>query len=239
MLKVAICDDENLICAQVEKYIFSICKKADIKADVDVFYSGEELCRGLKNGEYYDLIFLDIELPQLNGIEVGHIIREVLENENMQIAYISGRENYAIRLFEFRPINFLVKPLDYQKVEQVLKKVFLLLDIETGTFTYKKGHGIDKIQIKDILYFQSRNRKIEIITQNSSEEFYGSLDDVYEQVKKNQFLWIHKSYIVNYKFVKILEYDQLTMTNGQVLSISQNKRKYIREMQLKFKRGEM
>lgn len=239
MLKVAICDDENLICAQVEKYIFSICKKADIKADVDVFYSGEELCRGLKNGEYYDLIFLDIELPQLNGIEVGHIIREVLENENTQISYISGRENYAIRLFEFRPINFLVKPLDYQKVEQVLKKVFLLLDIETGTFTYKKGHGIDKIQIKDILYFQSRNRKIEIITQNSSEEFYGSLDDVYEQVKKNQFLWIHKSYIVNYKFVKILEYDQLTMTNGQVLSISQNKRKYIREMQLKFKRGEM
>ena len=239
MLKVAICDDENLICAQVEKYIFSICKKADIKADVDVFYSGEELCRGLKNGEYYDLIFLDIELPQLNGIEVGHIIREVLENENTQISYISGREKYAMKLFEFRPINFLVKPLDYQKVEQVLKKVFLLLDIETGTFIYKKGHGMDKIQIKDILYFQSRNRKIEIITQNSSEEFYGSLDDVYEQVKKNQFLWIHKSYIVNYKFIKILEYDQLTMTNGQVLSISQNKRKHIREMQLKFKRGEI
>ena len=66
--------------------------------------------------QIFDLIFLDIELKKKSGLDVSNYIRNELGNESVQIAYISAKTGYAMDLFEFRPINFLVKPLEYSKV---------------------------------------------------------------------------------------------------------------------------
>ena len=77
------------------------------------------------------MLFLDIELPKMNGVAVGQYIRETLKNETIQIAYISSKQEYAMELFEMRPINFLVKPLYEKKIENVIDKFLQLNKIDT------------------------------------------------------------------------------------------------------------
>jgi Response regulator of the LytR/AlgR family len=105
-----------------------------------------------------------------------------------------------------------------------------------GIFIYKKGHEIYRKPIKNILYFESNNREIKMVSNDGEEIFYGKLDDVYDQVAKYRFMFIHKSYIVNYFFVTKFKYEEVTMSNDEVLPISQARRKSTRELQVRFER---
>ena len=195
-----------------------------------MFYSGEDLCLSLKENIYFDIIFLDIELKLMTGIDVGKRIREVFLNETTQLIYISGKESYAMELFQVRPLYFLIKPITYKKIETVLLTAFRLIQKGNQVFEYQSSHITSKVQIKNILYFESCNRKVNIVTENNQDCFYDTLNNVSEILKKFNFLLIHKSYLVNYNHVIKFEYHQVTMINNIILPISQPKRKGIREL---------
>ena len=113
--KIAVCDDEQIICSTMYNKLQNLSKSKSVIFEIDCFTSGEELCDEIKHTNY-DLLFLDIELPKMNGVAVGQYIRETLKNETIQIAYISSKQEYAMELFEMRPINFLVKPLSEKQI---------------------------------------------------------------------------------------------------------------------------
>ena len=143
-----------------------------------------------------------------------------------------------MELFEFHPINFLTKPLDYSKIEKVIDKYFAITGQKNEFFEYKKKTEFFKIKMSEIMYFESRGRKISVKMVNGEDEFYGSMDDIYSKVKSNQFLYIHKSVIVNYRKIKRLSYEQIIMSDGTIFPISQSRRPAIRQMCLKIRKGE-
>lgn len=110
MIKIAICDDDKNIAAKVENILEEIGKENLLKISIDVFYSGESLQKFYENGNTYDLIYLDIEMTMLNGIEVAKYIRE--RDRYTIIIYISSHEEYLIQLFEVEPFRFIRKPID-------------------------------------------------------------------------------------------------------------------------------
>lgn len=236
MFRVAVCDDEQVICSQIENIILNFAVANNEKIDTQVFYSGEELCRFLETGQGFDLIFLDIELKLINGIEVGKRIREELDNQILQIVYISGKDSYYKDLFDVRPMHFLHKPIEEAEIVKDLRLAMKLSDKLGGVFIYKKGHEIYRKPVKNILYFESSNREVKMVTTEGEEVFYGKLDEVFNQVAKYHFMYIHKSYIVNYFFVTKFKYEEVTMSNMEVLPISQARRKTTRELQVKYER---
>lgn len=236
-IRIAICDDEPEICALLEKMLIDIFETKGVHYEIEPFYSGESLCEEMQR-QIFELIFLDIELQKKNGIEVGRYIREELGNESVQIAYISAKTGYAMELFEFRPINFLVKPLEYSKVVKVIDKYFIITMQNNQFFEYKKKTDFFKIPMSDILYFESKNRKIRVTTIQGEDEFYGSMEDIYTMVKYHQFLYIHKSIIVNYRQIKKISYEQIIMIDGVILPISQSRRSAIKKMCMKIRKGE-
>lgn len=227
-LNIAICDDTKDICSELENFLNEVLKENGREAEIDIFYTGEALCKAMMDKQY-NLVFLDIELPEMNGVDVGKYIREVLKDEYVQIAYISAKEGYAMELFDYRPINFLVKPLDKRKLEKVIRKYLILFAQDNKVFLYKKRYDSFNIMMSEIIYFESNGRKITIVTTTGTDEFYGSLNDVYSQVKGNKFMFIHQSVIVNYNYIKAMHYEEVEMTDGRVFGISQSKRKSIRE----------
>ncbi|MDD4122623.1 MAG: LytTR family DNA-binding domain-containing protein [Eubacteriales bacterium] len=236
MYRTAICDDEQAICSQIENIILNYAAEGNEKIDIQVFYSGEELCKFLNRGEKFDLIFLDIEMKMLNGVEAGRKIREEMDNQIVQIVYVSGKDNYYRELFNVRPMHFLHKPIEAKEIVHDIRLAMKLSDKLGGVFSYKKGHEVRRIDVKDILYFESNNREVKIVTTEGEEIFYGKLSDIFKQVAKYHFMFIHKSYIINSFFVTKFKYDEVTMSNSEVLPISQSKRKSIREMQMKFEK---
>lgn len=233
MFRIAICDDEPVICSQIEKIILNYGGKASLDIDVEVYSSGEELYQYLKESTYYDLIFLDIELNKLNGIDVGKKIRNEQQNDTTLIVYISAMENYSMDLFEIRPMHFLIKPLEAEVIVSVVEKAMELSNKYSRTFQYKRGHFIRKIEIRNILFFESMDRKVKMITLGGEETFYESLKNIFTHLEPQGFFYCHKSYLVNYHHISRFEYDQLVMENGTILPISQPKRKHVRNMQMR------
>ena len=92
-IKVAICDDDKEVCTSVNHIVEKLLHQTEIKAEIYTFYSGKELCEKMLNVKY-DLIFLDIEIPEMNGVEIGKYIRKKLENNVAQIVYISSKKAY-------------------------------------------------------------------------------------------------------------------------------------------------
>ena len=234
MMYVAVCDDETKIGAELERILVDILDKLNIKHEIDVFFSGNELYEKMEEGAHYDLIFLDIEFAQseINGVEVGRLIRDVHQNYLASIVYISWEKKYALQLFEIQPLNFLVKPLKCEKVEDVVRKYLKISGLWSGVFTYKVAHDTLKVQIKDIVYLESYDRKLVMhLADGRKEEFYGSLKEAYnEQLKRFDFLFIHNSYVVNYDYVAALKFDQVILANNETpLPISKHRRNEVRE----------
>lgn len=236
MINIAICDDEAAICNYLEKILLKISEEYRISFDIDIYYTGQRLVDNLDR-ESYNLIFLDIEIPDIDGICIGNFIRDNLSNETIQIAYISSNTDYALQLFDFRPLNFIVKPFDYDDIKKVMKKYMKINNINTQVFSYNWRRKTYNIALSDILYFESTGREIIIHTVNGCDHFYSSIEDVYRSVKNNNFLFIHKSYIINCFHIAELEYKQVIMTNNDILPISQSRRTEIKSQYLHIKRN--
>lgn len=232
MISVAICDDEKTICSQLENILLEFSSNAFLKIDVSMFYSGETLLDYLKQGNSFDLIFLDIELGQINGVEVGRQIRKALKDFKSEIVYISGNDGYDRQLFDVQPLHFIPKPIIASIVIDDLKLALERARHINGFFKYQKGYDTYKIPISEIIYFESLNREIKIVTVSGTDTFYGSLEEVLFNVSKHQFLQIHRSYLINYNHANVLRYSEVVMSNGEALPISRTKRQEFRTLQI-------
>jgi DNA-binding LytR/AlgR family response regulator len=234
VFNIAICDDQRAICSEIENIILDYQELTIQEIQIEVFYSAEKLSNFMEHEHSFDLIFLDIEMKGLNGLELGRKIREEMDNQITQIVYVSGKNSYYRELFEVRPMHFLSKPVETDKVIKDIELAMKLINRLGGLFSYKKGSDTHKLPIKNIIYFQSINREIKIVTTTGEELFYGKLQDVFHQVAKYQFMNIHKSYIVNYEYIAKFRYDEVVMSNSVCLPISQLKRKEVRGLQMRY-----
>ena len=228
MYHIGICDDSKETCAELEELLCDYGKSHGIPTDITVCYTGEELCEHLKNKKnLLDVLFLDIELLTTDGIKVGRFIREELDNLETLIIYISAKSSYAMELFRIQPLDFLIKPLDQHKVEDVMERARKLTERRKGLFEYYSGGIYFKVMYKDILYFVSDNKKIRMVMKDGEKEFTGKLKDIGKTVPVN-FIQIHQSYLINFDCIDECTYETVKMKNGKMLSISQPYRKEVR-----------
>lgn len=238
MFRIAICDDEQAIGSQIENILLKYSKRTYLEVDITVFYSGEELYRYIETGHEFDLIYLDIEMELMNGLEVGKKIRNTMKDHKTEIVYISGKDGYDRQLFDVQPLHFIAKPIDPKMVIEDLNLAMLRVEKLGGIFTYRKTIETYKVPIKDIIYFESMDRELRIVSINNEDIFYGIIQQIFETVAKYQFIKIHRSYIVNYRHIAIFKYDEVIMSNGIRLPISQSRRKEVREIQLSIEQEE-
>ena len=232
MYNIGICDDGINICSSLEEMILLYAEKNRVKTDVKIWYTGEELCKYLEEGGHIDILYLDIELFKLSGIEVGDFIRNRLEDRGMQIIYISGEPAYAQKLFKSQPMDFLVKPITRKQIEDSLDLAVKLVEKNAKKFEFQNGRDYYYISYGKIIYFESEGRKIKIVAVGAEKEFYGGIRDLVKRLPK-EFFPIHQSYVINKMHVVRYTYEMVEMDNGIMLSISKAYRKQVRERLLR------
>ena len=227
MYKIGICDDDKILCSVLEEQIYELSKEIEIKVEVEVWYSGESIQNDLKKGIELDLLFLDIELVQKNGIAVGNFIRNEMENMQTHIVYISSKESYAMQLFKVQPFDFLIKPVSNENIREVLIRSVKQKSRADTCFEYQKGNSVYRVPVKNIAYFMSMDKKIIIVKKDGKEEFYGKLKNIAKTLPAD-FLMIHQSYIINQAYVSEYSYEMVKMADGENLNISKPYRKETR-----------
>lgn len=229
MLKIAICDDDVVLTSKLEELLEKISLKNGIKADIDIYFDGYGILNAIKRGEYYDIIYMDIEMKTLDGIEAAKEIRKL--NTKVLIMYISSHEQYLKQLFEVEPFRFISKPIEEDLFEHDFLKAYNKILKEDVYFNYKFNKSDIKVLISDIMYFESDGRIINIIMTNSTDKFYDKLNDVEDRLKKSKFtfLRIHQSYLVNFKYIEKISFSKITLMDGTELQISEERQKQIRK----------
>lgn len=226
MIRIAICDDEEVIVSQIETILFDICNKENIQIEVDGFYSGIALEKEIHNGTAYDLLYLDIHMKNGDGITAAENIRKV--DDNVLIIYVSGYDKYAIELFRLDVFAFVKKPIDLISFSNTFLQANQKIGSRRSYFIYHFRSQEYKVLCDSILYFESNGRKINIHMKNGEDVFYnGKLSDVEKQLSggKVPFLRIHQSYLVNYHNIKCRSRADVTLVDGTFLPISEDRKK--------------
>ena len=193
---------------------------------VSEFEKSGELLAFLE-GRTAHLLFLDIELYEKNGIDVGIFIRADMEDYLTHIVYVSSREEYAMQLFKLQPLDFLVKPVSKVQVREVIERSMRQKARSRTLFAYQKGGAFFQAPCDRILYFMSNDKKVILVTEDGKDEFYGKLKDIAAKLPAG-FLMIHQSYMINSDYVAQYTYETVTMQDGSILSISKPYRKAVR-----------
>ena len=108
-----------------------------------------------------------------------------LRNEITQIVYVSALEEYAIQLFQNRPMDFLIKPIKQEDIDKIMNNyIHVFGKKEKHVFEYRVGKNQYRIGYDDIIYFQSTGRKVEIVTYDKRIDFYSSMDEIEKQLNK-------------------------------------------------------
>lgn len=232
MIHIAIVDDDNVTCQEIERQLHTVCRELMCRISIDVFQDGEGLIQTIESFEKFDLIFLDIELAKINGIGVGNHIRNTLRDQYTQIVFISGKQGYMKQLFDIRPMNFLEKPITSAQLRHCIQ-TYLELFPENDVFRCRVGKAIRQQSYRSVLYFKSDDKEVVVYTQGDVFRFIGRLSDV--ALTAPDFFWrIHKSFLINQNYIAFHKIDTITMSNGDQVPISRRYQADIRRKLLKF-----
>lgn len=224
-LNIAICDDNHAFVNELEALLqTALCKQ---HYNIEIYNSPKNLIEKLAAHHNYDMVFLDIEFCQsdINGVVAGKIIRE--GNAKVSIVFVSSEPNYSIELHDIQPLNFLVKPLNLQRVQKVLDQHRVRNPLMNQYFTYKLNRNVCRTSIDDIVYVESAGRNLKLhLVNGKTVVLYGSLKEAYcTQLSQYNFIQIHASYAVNYKYISRYSTKEITLApKDVVLPVTQSKR---------------
>lgn len=215
-LRVAICDDEKEICEEIRKRLLSIKPVYEIA----IYYSGKEL---LQEKERFQIVFLDVHMDDLNGMETAELLRERGMNE--YIIFLSGYREYMSEAFKVRAFRFLNKPIEMECLKEAV------LEAEREIASGKKliihvSGDIFIINKKDIIYMEAFGdgtyiflKKGEMIRTTETLKYW------FDKVGTEDFFQVHRSYIVAYSHVKGLRKTEVEMDfSKETIPVSRRKR---------------
>ena len=232
MLKIAICDDDLRFAGSLETLVMAENRKLGIRVGIEVFADGKTLVEHIRAGERYGLIFLDIEMKHVDGISAARLIRET--DRSVLFIYISGYDSYLKELFEVEPFRFLSKPLEKELFCRYYKEACQRIGETEVFYQFTFNKEIRKVPLNNVVYFESRNRVVHIVLSSGhSEYFYGKLNGVEKELAESRcyFLRIHQSFLVNYDYIKKMNFFNVTVYNGEremELKISEDRQKEVR-----------
>ena len=218
-MNIAICDDDVQILGEIEKIIYN-CYNGDTNLFLcDSFLSGEELLNHLKKEpRKYQIYILDIEMKQINGLQIASIIRE--EDYNAIIIFITSHKELMQEAFDIIAFHYLVKPINDEKVMQVLSRAIKLLNLKKSIFHFKIGKKLHVLHYEQIECFESNKRKIIIYTKENTYEYYEKIKELMKKLDLLLFVQVHNSFIVNMEYIKLVDGESIVLNTGKRIAIT-------------------
>lgn len=216
MIKIAICDDEIFILDELTEKIQDFFQSAHIDVKIIKFSSGSSL---LQYNGHLDIIFLDIQMKELNGMETAKRLRS--QNYKGFLIFVTVLEELVFHSFEVKAFDYLVKPINHTRFIQTMKR--LLCDIQNSSdsnLLVRRGSECTIIPFDDIIYCEIINRKIFL------HLIHGEILDYYEKIEAlekrldGRFFKCHRSYLINLKYLKSYKNGLAYLDNGDTIPVS-------------------
>lgn len=215
-MKIAICDDERDNCSRLKGLI-----KRKRDCEVKCFYTGEQF---LEAREHFDILILDIRMEEMKGIEVAKALR--VKQENTVLIFVTALKEYVPEAFDVSAFHYLLKPVPEEKFNKVFesacREVERLEGLKSEQLFFQTRSRSFTVQKKEILYVESRKRKVDIHTLRECFTVYATMRYMEEQLG-GDFYRCHRGYLVNMAYVKEYETDVIHLKNGETVYMARDK----------------
>ena len=226
MLHIAICDDEREFVQHLKKMLDQYSAEIGEEIKVTAYYDGLELIK--KYDTTIDLIFLDIKMIHVNGLRAAEHIRQI--DENVSIIFLTTLTQYGLEGYKYQATNYIVKPMKYirlkAEMDQWMKKH---RKEDSPAVVIANDDGKYKVPLKSIRYIETYNRNLLFHTEQENIVCYKRMKEIEQELRDKGFVRCHTSYIINLFYVKGIKKLDVELITGEIVPISQPKRKEFME----------
>ena len=223
MFRIAICDDESHFRKRIREILIDYLNKKGILYEIDEFESGKDFINLGIEIVKYKIVFLDINMDELDGMETAQKIRKV-SNEGYRVD--------AVRYILKNNVNF--SELVFECMDAITMKMNYVVKKKTFNF----NEGTKNVSLERLLYIESRLHKLEFYImedQLNKYSLYGTLNDMEAELADNNFVRIHQSYLVNMKHIAKVSRYEVLLSNGIKLEIPKVRYKFVEETFVSYK----
>ncbi len=222
VIHVAIVEDEEIHQQALREHLLRYAGENDVTFDIRVFANPILLLENYR--PVYDLIFLDIQMPDLNGMETARKLRAV--DQNVLLIFVTSLAEYAIEGYEVAAVDYILKPVQYFSFAMRLTRAIWRISAETGeALTVANTEGTARIKLRDLLYVEINGHTLTYHTHEGTVSGTGTLSALEEKLRGKRFARCNSCYLVNLAYVASVRGYQLLLKDGTELQISQPKKK--------------
>lgn len=225
---IAICDDDNSYRDEIQNYVKDYFKSKDLDCDISLFSDGKEVA---ECGKIFDIVFLDIEMDNLNGIETAKILNR--KNRHTVIFIITAYHKYLDDAMDLNVFRYIDKPIDKERFFKGLEKAIALINNNDLTFKTVDNELIT-ISKNDIICVEVMKKKVTVSTVDGDFVVREKMDFFRNNLTASYFAIPHKSYIVNFNFVRKFKRDEIELNGNRIVAIAPKKQAEIKKQFVAF-----
>lgn len=231
-MRIAVCDDEEQYCMQMQSRIEAWYHSLDVV--VDTYLSGKDLLKRFDR-QGYDLVFLDIEMPGMDGISLAKKLRE--RDEEIVLVFLTSHMEYALKGYGMNVLRYLTKPVREETLKEVLCYVMEKMQSKRRLWL-KTETGEEGVALSEIIYLEAQNQNVSVVTAEQSYLIRYNLGDFERELREDGFIRIHRGYLVSLGKVTGVQKNEVVLTGDIRLPLSRTREKSFKEALYHYIKGE-
>lgn len=234
MVKVAIVDNEKAIINEICSLIES---SNDMKCIIETFEHSIKFFQKINN-ILCDIVFLDIDMPEMNGFDIAKILNNI--RPDITIIFVSSFDNFVFESFEYHPFRFVRKSNLKEDIDSALNAYQREIERKKDVYFFKTNEAERSVKTSDIMYFESMGHDIFIYTVDGNFKIKRERDRnmtvkfITEKFENKGFIRVHKSFLVNYRYIHTINYSNIILKNNLKININPRKANDIKKIYQKF-----
>ena len=226
MYRIVVCDDEKEILNYILQKVEAGFEQSVLPVSCMAVSDARELVELLQN-EPIDIIFLDIDMPFFNGLDIAKMITE--KGLKTLLVFVTSYDALVYQTFAYRPFAFIRKSFFYEEIGDIIKRLEQELLSWREELVLEKAQEIVRILVEDIYYIEASGNYIDIYTKNGIERYRTTLANMENELKGRSFLRCHKGYLVNIRHISRMKNNEIELTEGSRLPVGRNYEKEVRQ----------
>ena len=217
MIKFAICDDEPVMVRELASYLARYLEEHEVTAySVSSFSGGRAL---LEAADGFDVIFLDIQMEEPDGMETARLLRR--QGDHSLLIFVTVLMELVFDAFQVEAYDYLTKPLDAARFARTMDRVLQTLEQRTAaSIVIQQGSGCEVVPLSDVVYCEVLGRKVYLHKADGTVTgYYDRLEQLERRVDR-RFFRCHRSYLVNLDYVRGCQTGQVLLSQGERIPVS-------------------
>lgn len=223
---IAVCDDEPQALEIIAGMTKQICDKESIKPYLSCFENGRELLDAINGGKSYDVLLLDVMMPQQDGMELAEFLRK--DSFDGSIVFISSNKEMALRGYEVSAARYLAKPVEEKRLREALLYCFGQVQTNKELLIPVNG-GTQRFRTEEIMYIETQGRGCRVVQEQDECVTPMRISEFESKISDLGFIRCHQGFLVNMRFICVVRAAQVELMNGICIPVSKHRIQEVRK----------